>query len=91
MVNNMIYTEKNCSLKEFVSRINPKNIAELLYATDVQKNVPIYDCTTLREKMIDPNFKQALMVELQHVLSKGAGVFVFKHAFMDTTPIDKAS
>ncbi|NRA86569.1 MAG: phytanoyl-CoA dioxygenase family protein [Rhizobiales bacterium] len=87
----MTFSEKNCSLKEFISQINRKDNADLLYSVDIQKNIPIYDCTILRDKMTNPKFIQDLMAELQSILLNGAGVFVFKQAFVDTTPIDKAS
>ncbi|MCJ8322872.1 MAG: phytanoyl-CoA dioxygenase family protein [Rhizobiales bacterium] len=87
----MIYTEENCLLDQFILHLDPNNNADIVYSVDVQKNVPIYDCTIIRDQIPDAKYKQNLMAEWAAVLSTGAGVFVLKQAFADTTQIDQAT
>ena len=51
-------------------------------ATEIQKNIPIYDGAKVTE---------AIASEWANVLLDGAGVFVVRGAYADTTVIDEAT
>lgn len=67
------------------------DIGDLTFATDVQKNIPIYDMNTLRDRLRMPSARRALMAEWAYIFSDSAGVIVLKNAYEDTTCIDEAS
>jgi ectoine hydroxylase-related dioxygenase (phytanoyl-CoA dioxygenase family) len=61
------------------------------FATDVQKNVLIYDCNAIRLAIADPENRKAVMAEWADALMEGPGVIVLKHAETDHMMIDRAS
>lgn len=65
--------------------------AALDHASDVQKNVPIYDIGVLRPILADADRRRALMAEWAWVLGQGPGVLVLQAAYADTAPIDRAT
>ena len=67
------------------------DLAALDHASDVQKNVPIYDMGALRPMLADPGQRRALMAEWAWVFGQGPGVLVLQRAYADTTPIDRAT
>lgn len=67
------------------------DVSDLTFATDVQKNIPIYDMNTLRDRLRMPSARRALMAEWAYIFSDSAGVIVLKNAYDDTTCIDEAS
>ncbi|MEP3196734.1 MAG: phytanoyl-CoA dioxygenase family protein [Lentilitoribacter sp.] len=67
------------------------DVSDLTFATDVQKNIPIYDMNELRDRLRMPSARRALMAEWAYVFSDSAGVIVLKNAYEDTTCIDEAS
>ncbi|KAF2160710.1 hypothetical protein M409DRAFT_59741 [Zasmidium cellare ATCC 36951] len=72
------------AFKTLVEQITLKETYPL--ASDIQKNIPIYDCRTItREK------EHAWQDELYHVLVHGPGVFVLQNFFTDHDPIDTAN
>ena len=60
-------------------------------ATAVQKNIPIYDCTTLGDALKPGHQREALKSEICNNVLTGSGVFVLKHAYADTRIIDAAT
>lgn len=58
-------------------------------AVDVQKNVPIYDCS--RIDLEDVKGVEALKDELFHILYDGPGVYVMKNFFTDMGTLDAAN
>ncbi|KAM3417678.1 hypothetical protein BST61_g5914 [Cercospora zeina] len=58
-------------------------------ASDIQKNIPIYDCAAFDIASI--NQVESLQDELCHVLISGPGVYVLKDFFADLDPIDNAN
>jgi len=58
-------------------------------AVDVQKNVPIYDCS--RIDLDDAEGVEALKNELFHILYDGPGVYVMKNFFTDMGTLDAAN
>jgi ectoine hydroxylase-related dioxygenase (phytanoyl-CoA dioxygenase family) len=55
-------------------------------AADIQKNVPIYDCSTF--DLHDFKRAEALKDELFHILYDGPGVYVLRNFFTDTSTLD---
>ena len=86
----MFYTEALCRIEEFASLVEhnrgqhrPSNAARIV------QSIPIYDCAVLRS--ISQNQRKAVLSELADILLNGAGVFVFKAAFVNHEAIDAAS
>ena len=74
------------ALTDRVSLIN-----ECPSASDIQHNVPLYDCSALASVLDDPQKGETFKAELASVLLNGAGAFALKGAFDDTTVIDEAT
>lgn len=58
-------------------------------ASDIQKNIPIYDCTTF--DLSNETSMQNLQDELYHILTSGPGVVVLKKFFTDLETLDGAN
>lgn len=56
-------------------------LADYPHASTVEQEVPIYDSTTLRSVIADPDDRRAVQAELAHALSEGPGIVVFAGAF----------
>lgn len=67
------------------------NKADYPFATDVQKNVLIYDCTAIRSAIADAQSRKAVMAEWADAFMNGPGVIVLKNAETDHAMIDQAS
>lgn len=81
------FSEASCDLDAFkalTSRI--LDPGEVPRATDIQKNVPIYDASKPSD-FDDPD----LLAEWARGLLKGAGILVITNAYADPGPIDDAS
>ncbi len=65
--------------------------ADYPYAADVQKNVLIYDCATLRGVIEDVAERRALMAEWADAMLHGPGVVVLKRAETDLAMLDHAT
>lgn len=87
----MFFTETDISLDELVALCGQQtDLADYPAASDVVKNVVIYDYAGLTE-MLDGGSREALLVaELTRCLKDGPGVFVIKGAY-DSVMIDKAT
>ena len=75
------------AFKTLVEQITTKETYPL--ATDIQKNIPIYDCSQLN--LHDPDLVDQFQDELNHILTHGPGVYVLQNFFSDHTPIDTAN
>jgi ectoine hydroxylase-related dioxygenase (phytanoyl-CoA dioxygenase family) len=86
------YTESTCSIDDFIPIVSrTTDASKVARAATITKNVPVYDCRTLRENLDGLVQKRVIMGELSSVLLRGPGVFVLKHAFPDPHPIDQAT
>lgn len=65
--------------------------ADVPFATDVAKNVPVYDMAKLSGALSNTAERRALMAEWAWVLGQSSGVVVLQAAFGDTSPIDAAT
>jgi len=86
------FDRESCDLDEFkVLTSQALSTAAVPLATEVAKNVPLYDMETLCPALEDPTRRHALLAEWGWVLSQSAGVIVLKRAYADTGVIDRAS
>ena len=86
------YTAEACSLQDFADLVLQKvSKQDVPQAAETPKNVPVYDMNALRDKLGDPVERRGLMAEWANILRNGAGVFVLRAAYADTTAIDDAT
>lgn len=86
------YREEDCSLHDFIDMVErDRDAVQTPHAHCIEQQVPIYDCTSLNRILDDAVRRLALQAEWADVLEHGAGVFVLKRAYADTTMIDAAS
>ncbi|MEX0317824.1 MAG: phytanoyl-CoA dioxygenase family protein [Ruegeria sp.] len=86
------YDHDACDLDEF-QKLTSQSLAPeaVSHAAEVQKNIPLYDMTALRDRLETPAARKALMAEWAWVLGQSAGVLVLKSAYADTTVLDEAT
>ncbi|MDG3040242.1 phytanoyl-CoA dioxygenase family protein [Roseicyclus marinus] len=64
---------------------------EVPRASEVHKNIPVYDIKAMRRWLADGLARRELMAEWAWVLGQGPGVLVLKAAYADTGVIDRAT
>jgi ectoine hydroxylase-related dioxygenase (phytanoyl-CoA dioxygenase family) len=87
------FREADCSVDDFATLIEtsremrprPRLAADLAHA------IPVYDGDALRPIVADAARRPELLAEWASVLLDGAGVFVLRRAYDDTTAIDDAT
>lgn len=86
------FSDASCNLDDF-KQLCTKTLtkADAPLASEIAKNVPIYDMAELRDNLGDPEKRIALMVEWATGLRSGSGIVVLREAYADTTPIDEAT
>jgi ectoine hydroxylase-related dioxygenase (phytanoyl-CoA dioxygenase family) len=67
------------------------NLADTPHATQVIRNIPIYDGASIDAAAVDPSARQSLMEEWAHVFAHGAGILVIRQGLADHAVIDRAS
>lgn len=67
------------------------NPADTPHATQVTRNIPIYDGATVDAAADNPATRQALMEEWANVFAHGAGIIVIRQGLSDHAVIDRAS
>jgi len=86
------YSAEACALEDFVplveQRTNPKDVPQ---ACEVASNIPVYDMSNLAGQLSGIDTRQGLMAEWARVLHGGAGVFVLRGTYADTSPVDAAT
>jgi ectoine hydroxylase-related dioxygenase (phytanoyl-CoA dioxygenase family) len=86
------YAPEACSLGDFARLVlQDVDSAQVPLASATPKNVPLYDMPRLATLLDDAANRQRLMAEWARVLQHGAGVFVLRSAYTDTTAIDAAT
>lgn len=86
------YAEENCDLSDFAAlTLQDVDAGDVPQAAETPKNIPVYDMNALRGKLDDPAARRTLLVEWAGVLQRGAGVFVLRAAYADTSVIDAAT
>jgi ectoine hydroxylase-related dioxygenase (phytanoyl-CoA dioxygenase family) len=81
-----------CDLAEFAAltarMLDPSDVP---HASDVLRNVPVYDVPSLRAVLDDTAARRRLLGEWGWVLSRSAGALVLRNAYADTSAIDAAT
>ncbi|MBN3851821.1 phytanoyl-CoA dioxygenase [Paraburkholderia sp. Ac-20340] len=86
------YREDTCSLRDFIDVVQGgRDAVRPAHAAELREDVPLYDCAALKHMLDDAAHRTTLQEEWADVLEHGAGVFVLKRAYADTTPIDAAT
>ena len=86
------YSEETCDLEDFQTLCAQTTHAQdVPQAARIEKNVPIYDATTIAPALADEAARRALMAEWAAVLISGAGIVVIKQAVTDLAAIDAAT
>ena len=85
------YSERDCSLEEFVDQLNAGDDHPTRYAAQITQQIPVYDCRQLDGVLGEPSGRAQLQAEWARVLQHGAGVLVLQRAYADTRPVDDAT
>lgn len=85
------YRERDCSLNEFIDRLNEGAGCPTPHAADVRHGIPVYDCQQLRGAKGQPSLQKRLQAEWARVLRDGAGVMVLQRAYEDPNVLDEAT
>jgi ectoine hydroxylase-related dioxygenase (phytanoyl-CoA dioxygenase family) len=82
----------DCDIGAF-TRLTEQSLdrADVPFAAEVLRNVPVYDVPELGGVLSDPLRRRALMGEWGHVLGRSSGVLVLRRAHPDPSPIDAAT
>ena len=86
------YHPEDCNLTDFEKIIEQTlAIGSVPNASEVQKNIPIYNVERLQETLRNSDLRSELMSEWAWVLRESSGVIVLRNAYQDTTVIDEAT
>ncbi|PYG31690.1 phytanoyl-CoA dioxygenase family protein [Pelagimonas varians] len=81
-----------CDLCEFTNLIERTTTpAAVPRASDIQKNIPIYDMSTLRAPLEETDERREILTEWAGVLMDGPGVLVLRGAYAETAVLDEAT
>jgi len=84
--------EDSCDLDAFRRMVERSvNPADYPFASDVMKNVLVYDGLKVRAAAASPETRRELMAEWVEALTDGPGVIAIRGAFADMAPIDGAN
>ena len=86
------YSADACALDDFTQLVQQSvDPSDVPHADEVLKNIPVYDMAKLATLLGTSDGRRALMAEWARVLHSGAGVFVQRNAYADTSAIDAAT
>lgn len=87
------YFEKDCNLKDFqASMVNGKaKAARPRLSSNIEKDIPFYDCDDLNLKIASEEYRSELMQEWSNVLQTGAGIVVLKGLYPDRDLVDEVT
>lgn len=81
-----------CDIAAFTALIDQQTISSTVpHANDIQKNIPLYDMSSLRALIENRTTRRDIMAEWARVLRSGAGVLVLQNAYADTQVLDEAT
>jgi len=85
------YSKDHCDLDAFKSLLERSfSRADAPHASDIIANIPVYDGTDARRKLLGAG-RAALLSEWAAVLERGAGVLAVRGGFSDLSVIDRAT
>ena len=83
---------EDCRLEDLATLCSQTvSLADYPFASDVQKNILIYDCAALLPTLSTPEDRRALMAEWAEAMLTGPGVVALKGAEPDLATVDEAS
>jgi ectoine hydroxylase-related dioxygenase (phytanoyl-CoA dioxygenase family) len=83
---------EDCRLENLATICSQRVVlADYPFASDVQKNILIYDCPALLPSLSNPEDRRALMAEWAEAMLTGPGAVVLKGAEPDLATVDEAS
>lgn len=86
------YHADACALSDFSAlTAQSVNRDDIPHAADASKNIPVYDMAALAGMLDHAEERRMLMAEWARILQQGAGVFVLRKAYADTSGIDAAT
>ena len=86
------YNPEICNLADFLEIINQTLVEDSVpYASEVEKNIPIYDISALQNVIANDKLRRELMAEWAWVLRESAGAIVLRNAYQETSAIDEAT
>jgi ectoine hydroxylase-related dioxygenase (phytanoyl-CoA dioxygenase family) len=90
--NRVWMTAESCDLEDFKKLIDRQTRHEdYPLASDIVKNVPLYNSVDVRKATQDDEGRKAVMAEWAEVLHSGPGIVVFKNAITDMEALDQMS
>ena len=85
-------TPESCDLEDFKVQINRvAKTSDYPFAASIEKNVPIYDCNSLRQLIKTDEDRKAVMAEWAEIFLSGPGIVVLKGATTDMQALDMMS
>jgi ectoine hydroxylase-related dioxygenase (phytanoyl-CoA dioxygenase family) len=85
-------TEADCNIDAFAALCSRTlDPSEVPFASEVAKNIAVYDGPALRKITGTPTAKREVMAEMARQLMSGSGVMVIRNAYEDTGVIDAAT
>ncbi len=88
----MFLQEADCRLEDFEVLINDTLLKdEVPFASDVMKNIPVYDMPELQSTLNSAGERKKLLSEWANVMLNRSGVVVLRKTYEETTVIDKAT
>ena len=86
------YHSRECNLEDFKKTVDQKlDIGSVPNASEIQKNIPIYNIEDLQNALQSDELKFELMAEWAWVLKESSGAIVLRNAYKDTAVIDEAT
>ena len=86
------YREMDCRVDDFAALVDQvTDLVDYPHATEVQRNVLVYDAEALRASVSSEQGRLEVEAELVRALTDGPGVVAFKGAFPDASVIDRAT
>jgi ectoine hydroxylase-related dioxygenase (phytanoyl-CoA dioxygenase family) len=85
-------TDADCHLGDLVAIVGQTtDLGDYPCAHAVSRNVLVYDCDRLRDRITTSAGRCEVQAELARALMDGPGIVVFKRAFTDLSVVDRAS
>jgi ectoine hydroxylase-related dioxygenase (phytanoyl-CoA dioxygenase family) len=86
------FREEDCRLAEFAALLDQStDPSHFPHAADIADNILSYDSAAVQQAIASADRRDDVEAELVRALTEGPGVVVFKHAFPDTTVVDRAT
>ncbi|WP_421724979.1 phytanoyl-CoA dioxygenase family protein [Bauldia sp.] len=89
---NVWLSEESCTLEDFKTVLADRSgWSGAPNAITVERDIPIYDARSIKDRIDDPQSIGTLMAEWAQIFLDGPGIVVFKHAIDDAAIMDDAT